>query len=153
MNIFSYKHYCFIYLIFISTLFLLFYSYTTSPLYLNEGMDSTIYKTIGLGILEGKIPYRDLFDHKGPMVFYINALGQLIMSGRMGIFLLQIISLSFAVLFIYKTSRLFGGYGMSFLMSIVFLFVLSGYIFLFDIFIFFSKELNISYTFLGTKIS
>lgn len=128
MNIFSYKHYCFIYLIFISTLFLLFYSYTTSPLYLNEGMDSTIYKTIGLGILEGKIPYRDLFDHKGPMVFYINALGQLIMSGRMGIFLLQIISLSFAVLFIYKTSRLFGGYGMSFLMSIIFLFVLSGFI-------------------------
>jgi len=98
MNIFSYKRYCFIYLIFISTLFLLFYSYTTSPLYLNEGMDSTIYKTMGLGILEGKIPYRDLFDHKGPVVFYINALGQLIMSGRQGIFLLQIISLSISLI-------------------------------------------------------
>ncbi|MGA1876191.1 MAG: ArnT family glycosyltransferase [bacterium] len=43
---------------------------------------------------EGKIPYRDLWDHKPPLIFYINALGLTISNGSMwGIFLLEFISL------------------------------------------------------------
>lgn len=86
---------------------LLWYSFTTSPLYNRIGFDSEIFKVIGIGILEGKIPYRDLFDHKGPVIFFINALGQLIAPGRTGLFLLQTVSLSCAFVLIYKISRLF----------------------------------------------
>ena len=86
---------------------LLWYSFTTSPLYNRIGFDSEIFKVFGIGILEGKIPYRDLFDHKGPVIFFINALGQLIAPGRTGLFLLQTVSLSCAFALMYKISRLF----------------------------------------------
>ena len=86
---------------------LLWYSFTTSPLYNRIGVDSEIFKIMGIGILEGKVPYRDLFDHKGPVIFFINALGQLISPGRAGLFLLQTVSLSCAFVLIYKISRLF----------------------------------------------
>lgn len=86
---------------------LLWYSFTTSPLYNRIGFDSEIFKVIGIGILEGKVPYRDLFDHKGPVIFFINALGQLIAPGRTGLFLLQTVSFSCAFALMYKISRLF----------------------------------------------
>ena len=86
---------------------LLWYSFTTSPLYNRIGFDSEIFKVFGIGILEGKIPYRDLFDHKGPVIFFINALGQLIAPGRTGLFLMQTVSLSCAFALMYKISRLF----------------------------------------------
>ena len=85
---------------------LLFYSFTTSPLYLNDGMDSAVFKTMGLAILQGKIPYTDIFDHKGPILYFINAFGQWIIPGRMGIFCLQVIGLSIALIFMYLTARL-----------------------------------------------
>ncbi len=37
--------------------------------------DSGVYLYIGQQILDGHLPYRDLWDHKGPLIFYINALG------------------------------------------------------------------------------
>lgn len=40
--------------------------------------DSGVFMYIGSEILEGKIPYRDIWDHKPPLIFYINALGHLI---------------------------------------------------------------------------
>jgi hypothetical protein len=38
-------------------------------------MDSGAFLYIGDKILEGKLPYRDVWDHKPPLIFYINALG------------------------------------------------------------------------------
>lgn len=97
----------YIFLVLYALILLLWYSYTTSPLYNRIGFDSEIFKIIGIGILEGKVPYRDLFDHKGPVIFFINALGQLISPGRAGLFLLQTVSLSCAFALMYKISRLF----------------------------------------------
>lgn len=97
----------YIFLVLYALILLLWYSFTTSPLYNRIGFDSAIFKIIGIGILEGKVPYRDLFDHKGPVIFFINALGQLISPGRAGLFLLQTVSLSCAFVLIYKISRLF----------------------------------------------
>ncbi len=37
--------------------------------------DSGVFLYIGQGVLEGKIPYLDFWDHKGPLIYYINALG------------------------------------------------------------------------------
>ncbi|MGN0191486.1 MAG: glycosyltransferase family 39 protein [Candidatus Cryptobacteroides sp.] len=71
------------------------------------GFDSAIFKIVGLGITQGKMPYTDLFDHKGPVIFYIDALGQWLIPGKAGIFLLQVLSLSISFIFIFKTCRLF----------------------------------------------
>lgn len=88
-------------------IFVYYFSYTTSPLYIHEGMDSGVFKSMGLAILKGKIPYVDLFDHKGPILYFVNALGQWLIPGRNGIFLLQIIGESFVFIFLFKIARLF----------------------------------------------
>lgn len=90
----------------ISAGFLILFSFSTSPLYLNEGMDSAVFKTMGQAILQGKIPYADIFDHKGPLLYFINALGQKMIPGRVGILLLQTLSLGVSLFFLYKTARL-----------------------------------------------
>ena len=40
--------------------------------------DESVYRIISLGWLRGKLPYRDLFDHKGPLTYVFYALGLLI---------------------------------------------------------------------------
>jgi hypothetical protein len=37
--------------------------------------DKEIFKYAGMAILRGEVPYRDFFDHKPPMIFFINAAG------------------------------------------------------------------------------
>jgi hypothetical protein len=37
--------------------------------------DSGVFLYAGWRITEGDIPYRDIWDHKPPVIFYINALG------------------------------------------------------------------------------
>lgn len=103
----------------ISSFFLLLYSTTTSPIYQEEGCDSLIFKTMGLAILQGKTPYLDYFDHKGPILYLLNALGQWLISGRCGIFILQIISLSVFVLYLYKLACLFISSSLSFVLVLV----------------------------------
>lgn len=91
----------------IAFLFLLLFSTTTSPLYLHDGVDSIIYKTMGLALLKGKTLYVDIFDHKGFILYLINAIGLWISTDRWGLFLIQVLGLSVALLFMYKTARLF----------------------------------------------
>ena len=83
-----------------ATLFVLLFSYSTSPLYSNyltyggeaSAGDSLQFQTIGKAWLDGAIPYRDALDHKGPLLFFINMLGFLLGGGtRYGIVILQII--------------------------------------------------------------
>lgn len=78
---------------------LLLFSCYTSPIYPNYlGYDSAIFSLIGKGMTEGKLLYADLFDHKGPIIFLITALGHCL-GGRSGILFLQcvfgIVSLNF----------------------------------------------------------
>lgn len=110
--------------IFIATLFVLVFSRSTSPLYpdyyayggLTDGGDSLQFQTIGKAWLDGKVPYRDLFDHKGPIIFLVNALGFLLGGGtRYGIVVLQVIALAVVIHYalrlarLVSTNRLWGG--------------------------------------------
>ena len=55
---------------------MLLWSAYDSPLFpLYNSSDSAIFMLIGKGITDGKIPYRDLFDHKGPFLFCIEPPG------------------------------------------------------------------------------
>lgn len=70
---------------------MLFFCAWTSPLYLyNYGGDNAIFMLIGKGITEGKICYKELFDHKGPIMFFIQALGWKI-AGRTGVWIIETI--------------------------------------------------------------
>jgi hypothetical protein len=47
---------------------------STSPRFLALSPDSGVFAYAGKLVTEGKLPYRDFFDHKPPLVFYLNAL-------------------------------------------------------------------------------
>lgn len=65
-----------------------------NPLFTAPGRDSGIFLYIGSLILKGKMPYVSAWENKGPLVFYINALGLLLSGGsRWGIWLMEFLFL------------------------------------------------------------
>lgn len=110
----------------LSLVFVLIYSYTTSPLFVHDGMDSCVFKTMGRIITQGKTPYVDFFDHKGPILYFINALGQWIYPGRLGIFAIQVLWMSFTLLFLFKLAELFLRSDLSLAVTVLAMFLLSG---------------------------
>ncbi len=100
------KSICLIFIISFLVIFL--FSIGTSPFYGNYYTgDSSIFITIGKAMKEGKIVYKDIFDHKGPILFFIQMIGQYICEGRFGIFLLEILALFISNIFLYKSVCLF----------------------------------------------
>jgi hypothetical protein len=64
------------------------------PLRTFPSLDSGYYLYIGQQVLQGKIPYLDLWESKPPGIFYINALGLLLGRGtRWGIWVLELFSI------------------------------------------------------------
>jgi 4-amino-4-deoxy-L-arabinose transferase-like glycosyltransferase len=60
-------------------------------------IDSAIFQYAGKGIVSGQLPYLDLYDHKPPAIFYINALGLALGGGsRWGIWVVELLSLTAA---------------------------------------------------------
>lgn len=87
-------------------LFILLFSYSTSPLFAIETGDSSVFKMMGHVLLNGGVPYVDYFDHKGPYLYLINAIGESI-SPTWGLFPLQVLCMSLSLWLWYKTARLF----------------------------------------------
>ena len=93
-------------IIFLITLLLTLIGLQSSPFY--NGIthnDSSVFQIIGNGLLKNKIPYKDLFDHKGPIVYVINALALLI-NKNIGLYILELILLYIGTIYMYKTSKL-----------------------------------------------
>lgn len=85
--------------------FVLRFSYSTSFLYSGYcGFDSAIFQTIGKYWAEGVTPYARLFDHKGPLIFFVDAVGYWL-HGRAGILVAQTVSLAVTVWGVYRLGR------------------------------------------------
>lgn len=63
-----------------------------APLYgFNDWMDANIFFTMGKSMMQGKVLYRDVFDHKGPLLYFVYGLGTLLdATGFTGIFVVEI---------------------------------------------------------------
>jgi 4-amino-4-deoxy-L-arabinose transferase-like glycosyltransferase len=79
--------------------------------------DSGVFLYIGQRILEGQVPYRDAWDHKPPLIFFINALGLfLVRDSWWGVWLLELIFLTGTVFLAFsllernlnRTAAIFG---------------------------------------------
>lgn len=69
--------------------------------------DSGIFITIAKNILDGDVLYQDITDHKGPLIFLMDAMGILLTQGRLvGIWFLEVLSLYVASIYTYRTARL-----------------------------------------------
>ena len=65
-------------------------------------LDSGVFLYFGDQILKGKLPYRDMWDHKPPAIFYTDALGLWIGNGsRIGVWFLEGIAITATGLFSY----------------------------------------------------
>ncbi len=57
--------------------------------------DTVLFATFGHAWLQGLLPYVDLFDHKGPAIFFVNtlgiAIGQSFMQEELGIVLVEVL--------------------------------------------------------------
>ena len=68
--------------------------------------DSSVFQTIAMMMENGYMPYRDSFDHKGPVLYLINYLGRMINHDH-GIFWVECVNLYILVKFLYKIADLF----------------------------------------------
>lgn len=74
------------------------------------------FLSVGREILNGKVIYRDLFEHKGPLTYFIHAAAALISeTSFLGIYLIEIVSLTVFLIFAYKTALFFTNRQFSFL--------------------------------------
>lgn len=96
-------------IILLSAAVILIFSSSTSPFYpYNYGIDSAFNRFVGLNILRKKILYKDIWDHKGPLLFLIQAVGAIGGTRNNGpsfIFFLQIFSLSISLFFCRGTYK------------------------------------------------
>ena len=71
---------------------------------MNDWVDVNCFFTVGRGILHGLVPYRDLYEQKGPLIYYLFALaGQISEASFLGVYLLE--GLCFAC-FLYLGGRI-----------------------------------------------
>lgn len=75
-------------------------------LYPYAGRDSSAFALVAKGMLSGKVPYLDLWDHKPPMIYFINLIGLLISPGSFwGIYIIEVLFLIVSVLLLINTTK------------------------------------------------
>lgn len=73
----------------------------------NTGPDSSVFNYMARVILNGGMPYRDSFDHKGPLIYLIDALGLLI-DQQNGVWIIELISVFCILFYSFKIAKLLG---------------------------------------------
>lgn len=94
----------------IGTLFLLVCS-KSSPLYpMNDWVDVNCFFTVGKSILHGIVPYAELYEQKGPVLYFMYAIAALISdSSFFGVFLLEVVTFGLFLYFSGKIAEIFLG--------------------------------------------
>ena len=82
----------------------LFFCSKSSPAYpINDWSAANIYFSAGKGMLAGRVMYRDLYDHKGPLIYALHALCALVCPADFtGVWVLEIL---FAAAFLLEGYR------------------------------------------------
>ena len=77
---------------------------------MNDWVDVHCFFTVGRGILDGKMPYLDLFEQKGPLLYLLYALGALISRDSfLGVWLLEGLAVGAFLTVAAMTVRLLSG--------------------------------------------
>ena len=92
----------------ISALFLFICS-KSSPLYpFNDWVDANSFFTMGKGMMHGRIPYRDLFEQKGVLLYFLHGIAYLLSNKTFfGVYVLEVISFSIFLFYSFKLAALF----------------------------------------------
>lgn len=92
------------------TICIMFFLTASSPFLKYIDVDSAVFNTIGRGMAVGKVPYRDMFDHKGWYIYFFNCLGVLISpDNTVGLFIIECLFMLANVYLVYKTAMMVHG--------------------------------------------
>lgn len=94
---------------FFTSFFLLLICSKSSPFYpFNDWVDANAFFTMGKGLFNGKVLYKDLFEQKGPFLYFIYGIGYLISNTSfLGIFIIEVISFTICLYYCHKIINLF----------------------------------------------
>ncbi len=97
-----------LFLFLLSVLFLLIGT-KSSPLYtINDWYDANCFFTMGKAMFNGMIPYLDLFEQKGPFLYFIYGIASFISkTSFIGVFIIEIISYTVFLYYCDKIIKLF----------------------------------------------
>lgn len=76
----------------LAAVFCLIFAQSNTPLGPSVGSDNAIYLTMGTALARGYAPYTEIFDHKGPLLFLIQMLPQMLCGGdsTLAVFFMEI---------------------------------------------------------------
>lgn len=75
-----------------------------------SGTDSSVFRYVAYAMQKDQMPYRDTFDHKGPLLFLINYIGMNFHYYK-GIWCIEVCMMFLALFMSYKTALLFTSRG------------------------------------------
>ena len=103
-----FKHKYPIFFFFCAFLILLFTSKNSFLFKLNDWVDANAFYTVGKGMMNGVIPYRDLFEQKGPLLYVIYGIGYLFSPTTFhGVFILEVLFFTVFLYYIHKIICMF----------------------------------------------
>lgn len=92
----------------------------------NDWVDSNCFMTVGKSILQGKVPYLDLFEQKGPLLYCVHAFAAIISSTSfIGVYLIEIIACYFFLYYSYKILILYTDKNIIYLLPVLSFFIYS----------------------------
>ncbi len=98
----------YIILLLLSFFFLLFFTKCSPLFFLNDWVDANAYMTMGKGMMNGLVPFKDLFEQKGPVLYLIHGIAYLMSPGTFyGVYVFESIGLCMSLIFMYKTAHYF----------------------------------------------
>lgn len=100
--------YIYLALILFATILIMIFSMCSPLFYTNTWADANAFLTMGNGIKHGLVPYRDLFEQKGPLLYMMHAINCIITPNQFWtIAVFEVIALSISLIFIYKIAKLY----------------------------------------------
>lgn len=71
--------------------------------------DDAIFYTIGKAIMSGKVLYKDIFDHKTPYIYFIDAFVSILDKNHLGLYILEVAILYFTLYYFYRLMKIVSG--------------------------------------------
>ena len=98
----------YIFLFIYSFVMMLFFTETSPFFVLTEWVDSNAFFTVGKGMANGLVPYRDLFEQKGPLLYALHAFAYTLSHTTFrGVYILESLAMFINLIFAFKISRLY----------------------------------------------
>ena len=88
----------------------LLFAVQSSPFYpINDWVDPNCFLTVGKAIADGKVLYRDIYEQKGPYLYFLHALCTLVFPDSfLGVWFMEAALCFVMLFFVYKILKLYG---------------------------------------------